>query len=43
MQKLQIPGEHYAADFPENESEYVTKDSDSSFSLGLIFRKFESS
>ena len=26
IQKLQTPGEHYAAELPENESKHVTKD-----------------
>ena len=43
IQKLQTPGEDYAAELPGNESEHVTKDSHSSFSLGLLLRKFVSS
>ena len=42
MQKLQTPGQYYAAEFPGNASEHVTKDSHSSFSLGLLTRKFGS-
>ena len=37
------PGGHYAADLPGSESEYATKDSHSSFSRGLLSRKFGSS
>ena len=43
VQKLQTASEHYAAELPGNESEHVTKDSHSSFSLGLLPRKFRSS
>ena len=43
IQKLHAPGEDYAAELLGNESEYVTKDSHSPFSLGLLFRKFGSS
>ena len=43
IQKLQTPCEHYAAELPGNESEHVTKDSHSSFSLGHLPRKFVSS
>ena len=39
IQKLQTPGEHCAAEILGNESEHVTKDLHSLFSLGLMSRQ----
>ena len=43
MQKLQTPGEHYAAELPGNESKQVSKEFHSSLLLGPLPRKFGSS
>ena len=39
----QTLGEHYAVELLGNESEHVTKDSHSSFSLGLLPKTFGNS